>query len=297
MSDKNNLFAFVSRWLIALGLLVLIFIHFDASAIWAGVRTFDPVIGVIMVVLDVLLLMVMAARWKLIAEKVGIHAGKFKFLRAIWLASLSGQAGPPIIFAEYARYKALSKYADKWTLITSQVLDRLTGQITLLLLTLVLLPVYLPLLEDNILGRVGLLLVMLLVFSGAVAMVLWRFRSITNIDHRQLAVMLNPLRTPVPFLLSLTVQGLLMISFFLAVKGAGDVPEPLLLMLLVPLIMSSLTLMPISVADWGSREVVAVYFLSFAGVGEEQLVAASLVFGLAWSVTALFGIFFLWIDR
>jgi len=64
-------------------------------------------------------------------------------------------------------------------------------------------------------------------------------------------------------------------------------------MLLMPLVLFSLSLLPLSVADWGSRETIALLLLSASGLSAETIIAASLIYGAMNAITALLGVFFL----
>ncbi len=293
----TRLLPVISRLLITLLLLILIFSNFDGTLVLGKLQQFKAQNLILIMMVNVTLILLMVKRWQLLASSLGVRASYFHFLKAFWIGVFSGLAGPSLIFFEYARYRVLKKYGEKWQIIGSQALDRLIGQLTLLILILLLLPIYLPLLTDSFLNGLIALVFFLIFFSGLIFIAIRRYRSVADINITTLITTLNPLRTRIPYLISLTIQGLLMTTFMLAADGVGSLPQPLLFMLLVPLVMATLTLMPISVSDWGTREAAATIFLTYSGISAEQVLAASIVFGACWTMTALFGVIFFWLDK
>jgi glycosyltransferase 2 family protein len=70
-----------------------------------------------------------------------------------------------------------------------------------------------------------------------------------------------------------------MANLWLAVAGLGHGAPPLQLYLIAPLVLGSLTLLPVSAGDWGSREAAALLFLSATGLTADAIVAASIAYG------------------
>ncbi len=294
MTDPKYILKVLCRWSIAAGLLLLVLHKIDGKAVWEAMSRFDPAFGALMLLLNIVILLLMALRWKLIAQQLSVRAAYWQYLRAVWLGALSGQIGPPLIFSEVARFKILQKHGGKKQLIGSQILDRLSGQIILIVLLLLLVPVYLPLIMNafahDLLVRTALAGC---IFAAAIYCLARFYRHRDTNEYQQMIGLLNPLNSLSHYAVSLLIQLLLMSCFMLAASGLGGLQQPLLFMSLLPLVFLSLMLLPISVSDWGTRETAAAFFLSFSGLPAEDIVAASIIYGAVYSLTAVSGIFFI----
>lgn len=292
MHKSKQWLTLIVRWFIAIGLLVFILNKIDSELLWQTLRRFNPVFGLLLVVCHSAVLMLMACRWKLIAQQLNIEAGYFDYLRAVWLGALSGQIGPPLIFSEVARFKVLQDYGDNQSLIASQLLDRLSGLIALLLILLLTLPFNWMEFADMV--SISLLLkgLAVVLFLGAVLYRIVLFPKIrAAIDRNKIVALIAPGQSH--YELSSLIQLVLMLGFLLAAFGLGDLQRPFTLFTLLPLVFAGLTLLPISISDWGIREILAVLILSFAGLSAEECAAISIVYGFAYSLTSILGVAFL----
>ena len=292
MNKLKHWSTWLLRWLVGVGLLVFIVDKIDGALLWQAMRRFDLTFGLALLICHVAVLLLMAYRWRLIAEQMNIKADYRMFLRALWLGSLGGQIGPPLIFFEVARFKALQVYGDNKSLIGSQLIDRLSGVAALLLMLLLTLPFSWPVLVEVVpapflLKAVGIVMM--------VGLILHRFafspKLRAAIDRKQIAILLSPGQSH--YEISALIQLLLMSGFLLAAYGLGVPQKPYTLFTLLPLILVGLTLLPISVSDWGTREMLAVFILSFAGFSPEECAAVSILYGFAYTLTSMFGVVFL----
>lgn len=292
MHKSKQWLTFFVRWFVAIGLLIFILNKIDSELLWQALRRFNPVFGFLLVICHSAVLMLMAYRWKLIAQQLNIEADYFDYLRAVWLGALSGQIGPPLIFSEVARFKVLQDYGDHRSLIASQLLDRLSGLIALALIMLLTLPFNWPEFADMV--SISLLLkgLAVVLFLGAV---LYRIvlspKIRAAIDRNKIVALIAPGQSH--YELSSLIQLVLMLGFLLAAFGLGDLQRPFTLFTLLPLVFAGLTLLPISISDWGTREILAVLILSFAGLSAEECAAISIVYGFAYSLTSILGVAFL----
>jgi hypothetical protein len=78
-----------------------------------------------------------------------------------------------------------------------------------------------------------------------------------------------------------------MANLWLAAYGLGMAGSGFDIYLIAPLVLGTLTLLPISIADWGSREAAALLFFSATPLTGEQIVAISVLYGIANLATAL----------
>lgn len=292
MNNLKHWGSWLLRWLVAVGLLVFIVDKIDGALLWQTLRRFDLAFGLALLSCHVAVLMLMAYRWRLIAMQMNIKADYRMFLRALWIGSLSGQIGPPLIFFEVARFKVLQDCGDSQSLIGSQLIDRLSGVIALLLMLLLTLPFSWKVLAEVVPVSV---LLKVVVIATILSLVLYRFAFSSKlraaIDREQIAVLMSPGQSH--YEISALIQLLLMLGFLLAAYGLGVPQKPYTLFTLLPLIFVGLTLLPISVSDWGTREMLAVFILSFAGFSPEECAAVSIIYGFAYTLTAMFGVVFL----
>jgi len=208
------------RWLIALLLLSWVGYYLDLQAIFERIQGFDPDYGVAMLLLNLSVLLLMALRWKIIAGCMGVTAPYHLYLRGVWLGAFSAQFGPAIIFSELARYKVLQGYAGRWQLLSSQLLDRLSGLFALFVIVILLSPWSLEKLGQSALPRILaplfiMLVLLLLLFC------IYQYRKITGKGQALVFLALKPFTAAKHFFLSLLIQTLLVLCFALAVLGLG----------------------------------------------------------------------------
>jgi hypothetical protein len=98
---------------------------------------------------------------------------------------------------------------------------------------------------------------------------------------------LNPVSSPAHYGFSIAIQLSLMANLWLAARGVGSARAGIDVYIVAPLILGTLTMIPISVADWGSREAVALLFFSAVGLSPEEIVAISVIYGAVNLVSAL----------
>ena len=290
MQKLKRLWPAILRWLIALVLLMLIWINVDGDAILNSLRQFDPRYAGLMLLLNGLVMLLMAARWKIIAETTGMKAPFSRYLSGVWLGAFSAQAGPSILFSEVARYITLQDIGDKWQRINSQLVDRLSGQVVLLLMIFLLMPWYLSLLPETIGSKMQAAALLILCTAGLLYYGLHLYRKFTSTGQQRLRLeSLNPRLGLAHYALSMLIQGALILCFTLAALGLGRCQMPVTFMLLVPAVLFILSILPIAISDWGTRETAAVLILTQSGLSAEDAVAASIIYGAVYSFTALLG--------
>jgi hypothetical protein len=275
------------RSAVAAALLALVLSLVDARSVWSHLERFDAAVGLAMVGVNAILFALFAARWRAVAGALGIDAPYVRFFRATWLGAFFGQLGPALILNEITRFRLLQPYAGTWPLAASQLLDRASGQVVLAGMIVLLTPYYLGLFNADLGARLVLTTGLLIVLGGSLLVVAHRFRRFIRIEPGAVRAILNPLASPGHYACSLMIQLLLMTNLWLAARGLGLVGHGIELYLVAPLILGSLTLLPISVADWGSREAVALLFFSATGLSAEQIVAISVIYGAINLVSAL----------
>ena len=273
------LFHRAARVLAAALMLGLVLSLVDARTVWSHLKSFDAGIALAMLAVNALLMALFAARWRAIARALGIEAPYVRFFCGTWLGAFFSQLGPGVVLNEIARFRLLKPYADIWPLAASQVLDRISGQIVLTGMILLLAPYYLSVFTAEVGGRIVAVTGLLVVLSGLLLVVARRFRRFIRVKPGLLRAIVNPVASPAHYACSLAIQLLLMANLWLAACGLDASGAGMDLYLIAPLVLGSLTLLPISVADWGSREALALLFFSATGLTAEQIVAISVIYG------------------
>ena len=276
-----------TRFAVAAALVLIVVSLVDVRTVWLHLRAFDPGVGCAMLAVNAILVALFAARWHAVARSVGIDAPYGRFFRGTWLGAFFSQLGPALILNEITRFRLLMSYAGKWPLGTSQVLDRISGQIVLAGIVLVLTPWYVTLLTRELTLRILLVTGVVAVLGTVVLALVHRFRRFIRVRAGAVRTVLNPVLSPTHYACSLAIQVLLIVNLWLAARGLGAAGHDIELLLIAPLILASLTILPISIADWGSREGAALLFLSATGLTPEQIVAISVIYGGVNLVSAL----------
>lgn len=267
----------------------------DGPGLLAIFQRFDMRYAAAMLGVYGLLLGAFAWRWALIGESLGINAGYFQYARGLWLSQAMGEMGPPLLAGEWARFHALKGQAAKSFLLASQMLDRVSGQIVLILWVVLLLPVYGPLFSTLIGASVRASILWLVLLLAALLIgIIWVARLTPGLrDQARLSrSILNPLRHPGHYGVSCLIQALLVLNWVLAAGGFDLLESSGRVALLAPLLLLGVGSLPGLVSDWGKREAAAVLILAPAGLSAEESLAVSLVFGTTHLIMALPGAFF-----
>ena len=284
-----------ARVALTLLLMAVIVSRLDGPTLLTIFQRFDMRYAGAMLCVYGLLLGAFAWRWALIGESLAISASYFQYARGLWLSQAMGELGPPLLAGEWARFHALKGQAARSSLLASQMLDRVSGQIVLVLIVLCLLPAYGPLFSTHSgfsvhASILGLLFLLALLAIGLI----WVARLTPGLrDQARLSrSILNPLRHPAHYALSCLIQALLVLNWVLAAGGFGLLESSGRVALLAPLLLLGVGSLPGLVSDWGKREAAAVLILAPAGLSAEESLAVSLVFGTTHLIMALPGAFF-----
>ncbi len=267
----------------------------DVPALLAVFQRFDARYAVAMLGVYALLLGAFSWRWALIGKSLGISAGYFQYFRGLWLSQAMGEMGPALLAGEWARFHALKGQAAQSALLTSQLIDRASGQIVLVLGVGCLLPFYGPLFSTHLGSSLrASTLVFVLLLTALVLGFVWvtRLKPDLRAQARLSGNILNPLRHPGHYGVSFLIQGLLVLNWVLASAGFGLLDSSGRVALLAPLLLFGVGSLPGLISDWGKREAAAVLILAPAGLSAEESLAASLVFGTTHLLMALPGVCF-----
>jgi glycosyltransferase 2 family protein len=287
------LHSFWTRLLAACGLIAVVAEHLDLEKVCTLVKGFDKSAGLCMLSVNVLLILAFAKRWQLIASGLEFRPPYAQLVRTIWLAGFLGQFGPTLLIAEATRFQMLRKHATAAQLILSQLLDRISGQFVLLLIVLLLLPLYLVQQQAGALEWLLVIAGIILLAVLTIRLLSPRIRKWPHRRARQAMELLGAKGLPGHYGLSLIIQLLLVLNFTLAAAGLGIRDQIGSLAVLAPLLFAAITLLPVSIADWGTREAAAAMLLSPTGLDLETIVSISVLYGLFHLLAVLPGGLFL----
>lgn len=267
------------RILVTLSLLTLVLTRLDHEKLADIMARFDPAVGVVMLVINVLLFALFALRWRLISTALSFRPPFKSMLSTVWLAAFMGQFGPTLVVSELTRFQRIRRYAETHQLISSQILDRISGQVALFAIALLIMPFYPFAGSDSALGWNATMFLTIAIICVTAVVVFYRYRkTILRRFDRQFKV-LNPIKSSQHYGVSILIQSALVLNFVLAARGLGVAQHIGLLIIAVPLILAATTLLPFAVADWGTREAAALLVLSCQGLSPELIVSVSIVYG------------------
>ena len=75
----------------------------------------------------------------------------------------------------------------------------------------------------------------------------------------------------------------------MAATGLGLLEQLLPFIVWVPLVLAAVTLLPITISDWGTRESAALLLLAPTGLEPEAIVSVSIIYGLFYLLVTLPG--------
>lgn len=276
---KSLLHARTTRVAVSLAIITILLIRLDTTEIANLVARLDPTVAFAMVTLNLIVLALLAARWNQIARTMHISIPYRQMIRSLWLAACLGQFGPTLVIAEVTRFHMVREYARYREIIVSQILDRLSGQVVLFAICALMLPSQ-PGLSVPAAIQVLLYALVAVVLAATVSSRLRRrYHALIRLDPPLARAIFRVIRSPAHYLLSLGIQCALILNFALAAASLGLVDHWTPFLVALPLLFAALTLLPISVADWGTREVVALILLAPTGLNAEQIVSISVVYG------------------
>lgn len=285
------------RLLSALVIMALLLDRLDLAVLRGVLARFDVVHGLAMVSVNALLLWLCALRWHAIALALGIAAPRGEFVRVIWLSACLSECGPPLLVGETARFHLMRPFGSRRRVLTSQLLDRVSGYLVLGGIVLLCSPAYAGwfALQSGVWSAapVGVLLLVGLIRR-------WSGRGLVGLGRQPEApvgVIAALLRAPGHYFYSLLIQALLCTNLLLAALGLGVAEQPGRLLLLAPLLLLGVSILPSFWSDWGKREATALWVLAPAGLSAEQALAVSLLFGFSHWLATLPGWGLLWRNR
>ena len=287
----------------SLGLLVVVLLEAQISELWDRLSSVDPVYCFLALLLLAIQYPLGVWRWSLVLECLGFKARPGALLRLMWVGNFINQLMPTFLAGDGARlWYAHKSGMPLATAFSGLFWDRVLGFGGLILLGLVMSP-RLDAVVDNRVASVGIaavagavvLSVPVVLFIGAVfsapgsTTFVGRLLSLAN-DGWRIA------RHPKAFLGVILAAGatnvVASLTASLLAKATGADLSVIDAVTLVPVALFA-SLLPISIAGWGVREVTLTYVLGFVGMTSADAVATSVLLGGALMVQALPGMAFM----
>lgn len=289
----------VQRGLVSLGLLGAVALWVEPQAVLAEIQRLSLSWMLLAFMISVLQVMLSAWRWKFTADLVDVPLRYGYALREYYLALLINQLLPGGVLGDAGRAHRHAKQSGSrggaWRAV---VIERASGQVALVLLTLLALltsPLWHAALGWPVLLTLGAVLILAGVISAA--LFVWLRRSSTfslpawcrtfgrDVQRSLLrrGVWIKQLLSSLAIVVS---YGLVMVC---AARAIGVELPALDILALTPLLLLAM-LVPLSIAGWGLREGIAATIWAFVGLPSAQGVAVSLGYGVLIMLSSLPGI-------
>ncbi|TGG92107.1 flippase-like domain-containing protein [Natronospirillum operosum] len=293
------------KWLVAIGLLVLVLLWIDPEALLAQFATLHPGWLGLALLVGALQIVLSAGRWWYTARQLGLRLSFRRAVADYFLSTLVNQVVPGGVMGDVARglrhgVRLSTSGRQYGAAIRAVMLERLSGQ-------LVLLPLLAVLLLATVSGRqvadtllqmageqlpiLGALLILVLAMAAALKRLrlpaLKRLGTVLREDAGRAL-----LRWPVVVwqgLSSLAVVGSYLLLFLLCARALGVSTPALTLLPLIPLVLLGM-LVPFTVSGWGVREGVAALLWPLAGLPAAEGVALSMLYGVLILLSSLPGL-------
>jgi len=276
------------RLLVPVVLIGLLWHVVDVTVVVARLRAAEPswlLAGIALVQVQVVL---SALRWRFTAGRLGQRLTVARAVREYYLATLLNQVLPGGMAGDAARALRASADSASGPAVQGVVIERLAGQLALLVVTLIGLAAW-PLLVDEPVPRAALLAIAAvppLVVLGVLLVAAFAARGPAR--WRRAAASLGPAVRRTWFddgawlvqgVASLGVTASYVGVFAVAARAGGGALPLEALATIVPLALASM-LVPFSIGGWGLREGAAAALWPLIGASAEAGVAASVLYGL-----------------
>ena len=293
----------VMRWLASLLLLGVVFLLVDTATLLNQLSQIHP--GFVLIALAVTLMQVAlsAWRWRYTSGRLGLALGLKTAIGEYYLATCLNQLLPGGVMGDVNRaWRQAHNVSDRLAAANAVVIERLSGQVVLLFLTMGLLALLWPFPagapggqgwneSGNIFALAGVLALLLLAiaFRQPLASYLLRFGN-----HLRLALLSWPAAVVQTLTSTLVVASYLLVFMLLAEGLAGDgaglalAPDWQKILPLAAALLMAMSL-PVTVAGWGVREGAAALLWPMAGLPAEQGVLLSVTYGLVVLLSSLPG--------
>jgi glycosyltransferase 2 family protein len=231
-------------------------------------------------------------RWRIILDRCGAQIPVARAVRYTLISLFFSQVLPSTVGGDAARIWLVARDGAGWsTAIYSVAIDRMAGVLVLALIVIAGIPESFAVIGDP-LARAGLLALglaaaaipcLFIAFGARHWQALQRHAMLRHINAAaNLAYRLFTSASSAFWIVSLSIliQGLTIISAWLAAKSIAAPFDLIYAALLVPPVLLVMTA-PISIAGWGVRESAMVVAFSYAGLPQSDGLLVAALFGLS----------------
>lgn len=292
------------KLLVSGGLVFWLLNKIDMVKVWEVLQNLHAGILVLVLAIIWLTIFAIAKRWQLVVRLGGIEAPLVSLTEATFIGAYFNQFLPSSVGGDFFRILAVRRHgASINNAVTSVLMDRLFGFISLGILCLIVIPAEGKVLLESDLKWPFLLTMLLLggVFGGGLLLLLipknWHHNYIIRPFHSVIEMVQGAFSHKALFfslLISSLVASILLISGLQVLMLAFDIGLTWQQGAAILPVVMLLTSLPISFAGWGLREGAIIVAFGVYGVPKETALALSLVYGVLHLVSSLPGLV-LWI--
>lgn len=279
-----------ARFVITAVLLWYVFSKVDFASLGARILDFSPVLLLLVIVILLAQVLVGAARWLVVIRT--IH-GPIRFgtvLQLMFIGMFFNQTLPSAIGGDALRVWYI--YRNGLPLraaFNSVLLDRITAMAALLVFMAASLPWLFRLVETETI-RLAVVAAIMLMATGLLVLYgvkylpaflsRWRLvRAVQNLSQDLHTIAVTPRGAFPTLILSLLLHGMTSLVVFILARSLSLEISVLDCLVLVPPVIL-LTILPISMAGWGVRELGMISALGYAGVASADALLISLTLGV-----------------
>lgn len=279
------------RFAITAVLLWYVFSKADFAALRTRILDFSPAALLLAAVVLSVQVLAAAARWRVVIRT--IH-GPIRFgtvLQLVFIGMFFNQTLPSAIGGDALRVWHIYRHGlPLRAAFNSVLLDRIIAMAALLVLMAASLPWLFRLIDTAtvrlaVVAAIALMATGLLVLYGVkylpAFLSRWRLvRAVRNLSADLHTIVVSPRSAFQVLTLSLLLHGMTSLAVFLIARGlALDIGVLTCLVLVPPVIL--LTILPISMAGWGVRELGMISALGYAGVASADALLISITLGVS----------------
>jgi uncharacterized membrane protein YbhN (UPF0104 family) len=282
----------VIKGVVSIALLVWLARNISGAGLWARAATTDWRLVGLVLLIQTLLPILVAERWRAICRRLNTVIRPWRALENIYIGQFFNQVLPSAIGGDAVRLWQLVRWdMPLGTALASIMLDRLVALFAVPLMLLLGFGIVAGLVPGSVLGwlfailtggtlaGLALLLSIDRLVPPALAARSAILRKLNTISRVSREVFLSPACVGLTLLLSVAIHVGVGVSLWLLTRGLqADVPlAPFLV--LTPIVVLVIML-PISLGGWGVREGALITALSFMHVPSEVALLVSVQFGL-----------------
>jgi glycosyltransferase 2 family protein len=262
---------------VSASILAVILSRIPAEELLGRVKAGSPVYLAAALLLVGLVLVLVALRWRLLANWLGLAVPVGLAVRAVFLGAFGNQVLPSTLGADLVRGYMLVRHSAPIRRVAASVIaDRLFGLFALCLL----LALFNPVLPQLPAPYAGLVAPGAVLASGAALLVfLLAFTEGVRLDARPLAGSL---------VLGLAIHALAVLIAALAARAYGVESSPGVWVSIIPLSLLA-SAVPVTIAGWGVREASIILLAAPLGVPPAEALLVSLTIGVLNVVASLPG--------